>query len=409
MLSNGAIVFVKPTTFKEDEVCVNIVAKGGTSIYGAEDASNLIAMPYMLMQYGLGKYTFADLNKYMAGKQARLSYKLSDYSRNIDGTSTPKDLVTLMELIYMGFTSLNITTDEFAALQQTYQGVLQNQASNPDFVFAKQLQETVYPSASKQIPSAETFAKINRERMLQIIHEQLGNAADFTFVFSGNIQADELKKLVEQYISTLPGDAQKTTNVKHDNRLEMAKGSFDKRNTLKMEVPQSHVAVLVSAQIRFTAKNKLLTDFAAQIISTRLLAEVREKEGATYSIQTQGELNRLEKVNLSFLTQFKTKPEMLDKSLEIIRQEFEKLSQQVDAEEFAKVKEYMVKLYTKSLKENLPWSKSMANYQLCPEDSFVQGLDLIEKLTPKDVSSFVKQVMKQGNYQVVVLSTDISK
>ena len=153
----------------------------------------------------------------------------------------------------------------------------------------------------------------------------------------------------------------------------------------------------------------MLTDFAAQIISTRLLAEVREKEGATYSIQTQGELNRLEKVNLSFLTQFKTKPEMLDKSLEIIRQEFEKLSQQVDAEEFAKVKEYMVKLYTKSLKENLPWSKSMANYQLCPEDSFVQGLDLIEKLTPKDVSSFVKQVMKQGNYQVVILSADNRK
>ena len=408
-LSNGAKVIVKPTTFKEDEVSVSIVAKGGTSVYGEEDASNLIAMPYMLMQYGLGKYTFADLNKYMAGKQARLSYKLSDYSRNIDGSSTPKDLVTLMELIYMGFTSLNITADEFAALQQTYLGVLQNQASNPDFVFAKQLQEAVYPSDSKQAPSAETFAKINRERMLQIIHEQLGNAADFTFVFSGNVQTDELKKLVEQYIATLPGDAKKTTNVKHDNRLEMVKGSFNKRNTFKMEVPQSHVAVLVSAQIRFTAKNKLLTDFAAQIISTRLLAEVREKEGATYSIQTQGELNRLEKVNLSFLTQFKTKPEMLDKSLEIIRQEFDKLCQQVGEEEFAKVKEYMVKLYTKSLKENLPWSKSMANYQLCPEDSFVQGLDLIEKLTPKDVSSFVKQVMKQGNYQVVILSADNRK
>ena len=51
----------------------------------------------------------------------------------------------------------------------------------------------------------------------------------------------------------------------------------------------------------------------------------------------------------------------------------------------------------------------MANYQLCPEDSFVQGLDLIEKLTPKDVSSFVKQVMKQGNYQVVILSADNRK
>ena len=212
--------------------------------------------------------------------------------------------------------------------------------------------------------------------------------------------------MVEQYIATLPGDAKKKANVKHDNRLEMVKGSFDKRNTLKMEVPQSHVAVLVSAQMPFTAKNKLLTDFAAQIISARLLAEVREKEGATYSIQTQGELNRLEKENLSFLTQFKTKPEMLEKSFSIIRDEFKKMASEVNEEDFVKVKEYMVKLYTKSLKENPSWSKSMANYQLCPVDSFVQGLEVIEKITPQDVSTFMQEVMSQGNYQVIVLGPE---
>lgn len=406
VLSNGAKVIVKSTDFKEDEVSVSIVAQGGTSVYGEEDADNLIAMPYFLMQYGLGKYTYADLNKYMAGKQARLSYTLSDYSRIIDGSSTPKDLPTLMELIYMGFTSLNITDDEFAALQQTYQGIMQNQTSNPDFVFGKQLQQSVYHSASKQAPSAETFAKANRERMLQMIHEQLANAADFTFVFSGNVRMDELKKLAEQYIATLPGNTKQKSTIKHEERLELIGGRFDKRAELKMEVPQSYAVVLVSAQIPYTAKNKLLTDFAAQILSTRLLAQVREKEGATYSIQTRGDLDRTTQTNLSFLTQFKTKPEMLEKSLSIINDEFKKATSDVNREEFGKVKEYMVKLYTKSLKENPSWSKAMANYQLCPIDSFVQGLGIIDQLTPQDVSAFMKEVMNQGNYQVIVLNPE---
>jgi len=405
-LSNGAKVIVKPTDFKEDEVSVSIAAQGGTSVYGEEDAANLICMPYLLMQYGLGKYTFADLNKYMAGKQAHLTYNLSDYSRTIDGSSTPKDLVTLMELIYMGFTSLNVTANEFTALQQTYQGVLLNQAVNPDFVFAKQLQQSIYPSASKQAPSAETFAQANRERMLQMIHEQLANAADFTFVFSGNVQMDELKKLAEQYIATLPSNTKQKSTIKYEERLELVKGSFDKRAELKMEVAQNYAAILVSAQIPYTAKNKLLTDFAAQILSTRLLAEVREKEGATYSIQTIGDLDRTNKVNLSFLTQFKTKPEMLEKSLSIINDEFKKTTSDVDDEEFAKVKEYMVKLYTKSLKENPSWSKAIANYQIRPIDSFAQGLEIIEKLTPQDVSTFMKEVMKQGNYQVIILGPE---
>jgi len=109
---------------------------------------------------------------------------------------------------------------------------------------------------------------------------------------------------------------------------------------------------------------------------------------------------------VSLYTQFKTKPEMLEKSLSIIRDEFKKIGLEVNEENFVKVKEYMVKLYTKSLKENPSWSKSMANYQLCPVDSFVQGLEVIEKITPQDVSIFMQKVMNQGNYQVIVLEPE---
>ena len=48
----------------------------------------------------------------------------------------------------------------------------------------------------------------------------------------------------------------------------------------------------------------------------------------------------------------------------------------------------------------------MANYQLCPVDSFVQGLEVIEKITPQDVSIFMQKVMNQGNYQVIVLGPE---
>ena len=41
--------------------------------------------------------------------------------------------------------------------------------------------------------------KANREDILSIIREQLANAAEFTFVFSGNFDEAELKALVEQY------------------------------------------------------------------------------------------------------------------------------------------------------------------------------------------------------------------
>ena len=361
-LSNGAKVIVKPTDFKEDEVCVNIVARGGTSVFGEEDAASLICLPYMLQQYELGAYTYADLTKYMAGKQAQLGFSLGDYSFRINGNSTPKDLPTLMELIYMVFTNLNMSADSFAAFQNMYMGALQNQEASPEYIFSKQVQETVYPSAKKQLPLAATFGQANRERMLQIMHQLLGNAADYTFIFSGNFQPDALKALVEQYIATLPGDTAKRRDVVLSDKVELVKGSGDKRIGLKMEVPQDYVTILVSGKMPYTAKNKLSADFAAQIISTRLLAEVREKEGATYSIQTIGGMDRLNDVNVEFLTQFKTNPELLEKTLGIIRQEFENVTQEVSEEEFLKIKEYMVKNYTESLKLNNSWSNAMGSY-----------------------------------------------
>ena len=62
---------------------------------------------------------------------------------------------------------------------------------------------------------------------------------------------------------------------------------------------------------------------------------------------------------VSLYTQFKTKPEMLEKSLSIIRDEFKKI-----------------------------------------------GLEVIEKITPQDVSIFMQKVMNQGNYQVIVLGPE---
>ena len=87
------------------------VAKGGTSVYGADKTTDLLFLPVVAMQHGLGKFTYADLNKALAGKQVSLQLALDDYTRSLSGNTTPKDLKTYMEMLYMTFTGLNVTAD----------------------------------------------------------------------------------------------------------------------------------------------------------------------------------------------------------------------------------------------------------------------------------------------------------
>lgn len=403
ILSNGAKVILKKTDFKADEINMMAVAKGGTSVYGNDKAADLMFMPAVLEQHGLGSFTNSELTKLMAGKQVSLKVSLDDYVRRLSGNTTPKDLKTYMEMIYMTFTGLTVTPDEFTAMQNLYKGVIQNQAQNPNFVFQKKVQEFLYSSPNKQVFGVSDIEKANREDILSIIREQLANAAEFTFVFSGNFDEAELKALVEQYIATLPSVKGKKQELKHNPAVEIKSGNEEKEFSLKMEVPQGSAAVIISGKMPYSFKNRLMASMSAQIISARLLSEVREKEGAVYSIYTQGSQDRLSEVSVVYQTIFQVKPEKKDRALEIIRSEFEKLAKETPVEELDKVKEFMVKQITGDEQTNSYWCSMMAGNELLPSEVCVKAEQVIQSITPKEISSYVNEVMKQNNYRVLVM------
>lgn len=403
ILSNGAKVILKKTDFKADEINMMAVAKGGISVYGNDKAADLMFMPAVLEQHGLGSFTNSELTKLMAGKQVSLKVSLDDYVRRLSGNTTPKDLKTYMEMIYMTFTGLTVTPDEFTAMQNLYKGLIQNQAQNPNFVFQKKVQEYLYSSPNKQVFGVSDIEKANREDILSIIHEQLANAAEFTFVFSGNFDEAELKALVEQYIATLPSVKGKKQELKHSPAVEIKSGNEEKEFSLKMEVPQGSAAVIISGKMPYSFKNRLMASMSAQIISARLLSEVREKEGAVYSIYTQGSQDRLSEVSVVYQTIFQVKPEKKDRALEIIRSEFENLAKETPVEELDKVKEFMVKQITGDEQTNSYWCSMMAGNELLPSEVCVKAEQVIQSITPKEISGYVNEVMKQNNYRVLVM------
>lgn len=403
ILSNGAKVILKKTDFKADEINMMAVAKGGTSVYGNDKAADLMFMPAVLEQHGLGSFTNSELTKLMAGKQVSLKVSLDDYVRRLSGNTTPKDLKTYMEMIYMTFTGLTVTPDEFTAMQNLYKGVIQNQEQNPNFVFQKKVQEFLYSSPNKQVFGVSDIEKANRENILSIIREQLANAAEFTFVFSGNFDEAELKTLVEQYIATLPSVKGKKQELKHNPAVEIKSGNEEKEFSLKMEVPQGSAAVIISGKMPYSFKNRLMASMSAQIISARLLSEVREKEGAVYSIYTQGSQDRLSEVSVVYQTIFQVKPEKKDRALEIIRSEFENLAKETPVEELDKVKEFMVKQITGDEQTNSYWCSMMAGNELLPSEVCVKAEQVIQSITPKEISGYVNEVMKQNNYRVLVM------
>ena len=170
-----------------------------------------------------------------------------------------------------------------------------------------------------------------------------------------------------------------------------------------MQVPQASAAVMVRATVPYPFKNRVLTSITAQLMTARLLTEVREKEGAAYSIYTTGSLSRLADVPLTLQTVFQMKPEKKDRALEIIGNEFRRLAEQTEPAELDKVKEFLLKTYAEQEQKNSYWCAEMADKALLPVPVCTDKAALVQSITPEEVSAFVSEVMKQGNYRVLVM------
>ena len=408
-LSNGATVYVKKTAFKDDEVLFTAVANDGYAekFGNATYASSIIFMPVALQQYGLGTYTYSDLQKYLSGKQVGLSMNWRPLSRQLSGSSTPKDVPTLMELIYMAFTGVNFTPDEFEAQQKTYMGLLHNQESDPQYIFTSKVMETLFASPCMRSLSTSAIEKASRDQILDICKAMTANAADYTFVFVGNIDADALRPLVEQYIASLPGDKATARRAMPAVPAAFATkgGNGIDTYTTKMQTPQTWMMIVDWAKEKFDMTNSQLASVSAQILSKRLNDIVREEMGAVYSIGASGSLDRTDS-EVMIQTGSPMKPEMKDAVIKAIRGQFEDMKSNVSQEELQKVIEYMVKSYTEGKEKNRPWLSAIAGWSRDGVDTFNGNVESVSKITTSDVCKFMTKVLDQDNYRVIILDPE---
>jgi len=407
-LSNGAVVVVKPTTFKNDEILFDAQALGGTSVFPDTYANSLIFFPVAAQQNGLGDYTNKDLQKYLQGKQVQVAASFDAYTRDVAGSTTPKDLPTMMELLYMTFTNFNYTPEEFLAAQKMYEGILKNQETSPEYIFSRDLNKALYSNPRRQLLSVEAVEGAKLDQTLEIAHKMTENAADYTFFFVGNIDMNTFRPLVEQYIATLPGNAATAVKApKFDPTLTIKPGDKEIGFKTTMKTPQTFVAVLDYGAMDYTPENRAAASVAGQILTNRLLKTVREDMGAVYSISARGSLNRVaDKHNAMLQSVFPMKPEMLKEVLDFVGKEFKNMESNVTDEELAKVVEFSLKSVQEAQEQNDAWLNGMAGEALNGVDTFHGAEEMYKAMKPADIQNFVKELNKQGNYRIIYLEPE---
>ncbi len=101
ILSNGVRVYSKQTDFKKDEILFAAKSPGGYSEYPLAQSFDARFLGDYLYLTGAGELDRASLVKALTGKIAEIGFDVDNSSHQINGSTTPKDLETLFQLIYL--------------------------------------------------------------------------------------------------------------------------------------------------------------------------------------------------------------------------------------------------------------------------------------------------------------------
>lgn len=405
-LSNGARVLLKHTDFKADAVVMNGRAKGGKSLYGEKDFKNLKYMTNAIEVSGLGNFDNNELSKALAGKQCGVSFGAGLYSQTVSGSSTPKDLETMMQLLYLYFTNIKKDTTSYNTMLASLKMKLKNKDLAPESVFGDSVSVTICGHQKRFAPAdIKDLDGINYDRMLEIGREMLSNAGAFTFTFLGNFDEAKLRPLIEQYIASLPGDPKKAKTYK---QMDMyVKGEVENNFTRKMETPKCIALEMWTAKMPYSLENAVLAGVAGDVLSMEYLKQIREDASAAYSVSANGSLSRNGKEFIATLQSYcPMDPNKREQAVGLLKSIVKDNTVKVDPDKVAKIKANMLKSIDMAVKTNGYWMNIINNYDEYGVDSYTNYKKVVEGITPAKIAAYLKKLLAAGNHVEVVLAPE---
>lgn len=406
VLSNGVEVYIKPTDFKSDQILMQGVSFGGTSLFPDNEVLNSAQINGVAMIGGLGNFNKVNLNKALAGKRVSVGTSVSTLTEGISGNCSVKDFETMMQLTYLYFTSPRKDEEAFNSYKTRLKASLQNKDANPMTAFQDTVSYALYGKHPRLLSLTEEMVDhIDYSRVVEMYMDRFKDASDFKFYLVGNINIEEAKPLIAKYLGGLPAIHRKESF--EDRKMRIRKGEFKKEFAKRQQTPMATVMFLFSGKCKYNLHNTIAADFVQQALNMVYTEEIREKEGGTYGVSCNATLNKYPREDLSLQIVFQTDPEPVKKEkLEnIVVEQLNKMAKEgPSAEHMQKIKEYMQKKHKDAQKENSYWLNNLHSYFYTGID-LTQGYEeLINNMAVKDVQKFLGKLLKQKNCIQVIMT-----
>jgi zinc protease len=402
---NGVEAWLKPTDFKNDQVLFTLAGLGGTSLASPERYREAQLAPSLVGLSGAGGHSAVDLQKITAGRIAGASPFLSLSTQGISGSSTPANLETGLQLLYLDFTAPGNDSQAFALMKRQLEAAYANRERNPGTVFGEKVAEvnTMGHYTSKPL-TLERIAALDRDAMASFYRERFSNAADFSFFMAGAFTVDEVLPLLQRYIGALPSTgrpASEFRNVGITFPPEIVRATVEKGRE-----PRATTVMSFHAEPPLEENEQGRVDAANEVLEIALRDILREELGETYSVSAGLSQQLPQRGTGRNVVSFGSAPENVDGMVARVLREIRTLQDDgPPADLTSRAKESARRSYETSMRQNSYWLARLQSAKLLGRDPelMLHRLERIDAVTPKVLQETFRKYWPLDRYTVVTL------
>ncbi|WP_026775546.1 pitrilysin family protein [Polaribacter sp. Hel_I_88] len=404
-LSNGIKVHYKFADKNKNDVNLSAVSYGGQSLLEVEDLPSTALLGNVVQMSGLGEFSAIDLPKILAGKKANSRVSIGSTSETVSGSSSTKDVETMMQLVNLRFTKPRFDENSYNVMMQQVDAFLIRKSEQIQSKMQDSVTTILYGKnhPTERLFDKEFMADMSFDKMKKIYTSRFNNAGDFTFFIVGDVEKETIKPLLEKYIASLP-----TTDEKEnwkDNSVDWVTNKIDKDVYLEMKDPKTNVRLVIKNDMEYSLKNSILMRAIGDILQLRYTESLREEEGGTYGARARGSLSKRPDEEGTISVSFDCNPELAEKLIDIVHKEIDNLKngdiQQADLD----------KTLTNFLKSREE-SKNYNRYQMSLlQNSVLEGYnmndpknyeDIVNSITIEDIKNITEELLEDSkSYEIV--------
>jgi zinc protease len=403
--ANGVEAYLKPTDFKNDQIVFTMYAKGGTSLSGEPNHWNAEMATRYVGLAGWGGLKPLDLDKLLAGKIASARPSIRESTQSIDGSASPADLETALQLLYQEFRSPNDDADAFALMKRQLEAALANRGQSPGQVFGEMLDKVNTSNHYTSQPlTLDVVAGLDRGKMLAFYRDRFSNAADFTMFMVGAFKVDQAIPLLARYVGSLPSTGTRKSNFE-DLGIHFPT-TIQKVDVKKGREPKSQTVISFFADPPGDPIEAERIIAADTVLDTALRDKLREDLGQTYTVSVGLDQQLPQRGGGHVEVSFAAAPENINTMTDLVLQSVRTLQQEgPSADLTSRAKESARRGYEESLRQNSYWMGRLQTIHMLGRDpgEILTRPARIDAITPAVLQEAFKKYFPLDRYTVVTL------